>query len=227
MNMNLYPFSTPIILTDEIFASYGGNTGTSALAMRQAAFTIAEELLTDDIGTFLLPVRVTGSYSFQPGQPPITLDHGYVNAVHLIRLYDTQERNYYTISGTANLYASLRNAEYGILDIHYLLTNCQGCAYSTYSPYKFEVVYTAGLPTGTANHPNFELVLTMMSTIVINEMLGYGNETSGNVGVQEFSNQNYREVRTKLKNTVYGNSATAQFIHKLVGKWRKYRYVKL
>ena len=225
--MNLYPFSTPIILTDDIFESYGGNTGTTTAAQRQAAFAIAEELVSEDIGTFLLPVRVTGSYQFQYNQPPITLDHGYINTIHLIRLYDTQENVYYTISGTANIYASLRDDVYGILDIHYLITNCQGCGYSQYTPYKFEVVYTAGLPTGTANHPNFELALTMVSTGILNQMLGYGNETTGDIGVQEFANQEYREKRTKLKKTVYGDSATMQFVHKLLKRWRKFRYVKL
>ena len=53
--MITYPFSTPIILTDDIFVQYGGQTGSSTPLQRQGAYWVAEKQATNYIGTFLLP----------------------------------------------------------------------------------------------------------------------------------------------------------------------------
>ena len=89
------------------------------------------------------------------------------------------------------------------------------------------MVYQAGLPTGTANQPNMLLALSTYADIVMNEIIGFGNEAPGGVGVQEFSNQSYREKRTKLGKTGFGSSARAQFVSRLLTSFRKLRYVKL
>jgi hypothetical protein len=118
--------------------------------MREVAYSIAEEFATDDIGTFLLPTIITGTY---PYHSPLLTDYGYVSQVILVRFIDTQERIYYSISGTANVYASLRDDTYGIIDIHHMFGNCQCATNLQPFPYKVQVVYEAGLPTGTANNP--------------------------------------------------------------------------
>jgi len=58
-----YPYASPIILTDAIFTAYGGHTGSSATAQRTAAYLIAEMAATADIGSFLLPTTVTGTFA--------------------------------------------------------------------------------------------------------------------------------------------------------------------
>ncbi|GAF73015.1 unnamed protein product, partial [marine sediment metagenome] len=69
--------------------------------------------------------------------------------------------------------------------------------------------------------------LSTYSDIIMNEIMGFGNEAPGGVGVQEFSNQGYREIRTKLGKTGFGSSARAQFVSNLLTSFRKHRYVKL
>jgi hypothetical protein len=220
-----YPFTSPIIMTDDIFINYGGETGTTTSYQRQAAYTIAEELIVRDLQTFLLPYTVTGTY-YVANIAPIQLDYGYVNNVSLVRFIDAKEDIYYTVSGTANVSVSLRDPVLGLVDLHWLYTNCSSCSAAS-TPYKIQVVYNAGLATGTANSPLFEQALMMVSESALNEIRGYGNETSGDVGVQSFSNQQYRESRINLIRTTLGSSAKMQMVHKLLRQWRKPRYMRL
>jgi hypothetical protein len=221
-----YPFTTPIILTDEMFVNYGGETGTTTTFQRQAAYAIAEELVVRDLQTFLLPYTVTGTYLLTYNALPLMLDYGYVNSVELVRFIDTEESIYYTVSGTANISASLRDPILGLVDIHWLYTNCSGCS-ATALPYKIQVVYNAGLATGTANSPVFEQALTMVAESALYEIRGYGNEASGDMGVKDFANQQYRESRINLIRTTLGSSAKMQMVHKLLSQWRKPRYMRL
>jgi hypothetical protein len=224
--MNFYPYQYPIILTDEIFDAHGGILSDSKPALRQIAYTVAEEAVSDDIGTLLLPTIVTGTASWNLINPIIT-EYGYVNSVHLVRFLDTRENIYFTASGTANVYVSLRDDTYGLIDIHRIFGNCQCISSSNPYPYQVQYVYQAGLPTGTANAPKILLALTTYSDMVLNQIEGYGNEADGLVGVSEFKNQDYSEVRHNLKQTIFGSSARSQFVSGLLTKYRKHRYVKL
>src|SRR4030043_6695 len=56
---------------------------------------------------------------------------------------------------------------------------------------------------------------------------GIGNEAPGDVGVQDYRNQQYSESRAALIRTVFGTSARAQFVYKLFTKLRKHRWVGL
>ena len=222
---DIYPYNYPIILTEKIFQDYGGIIGSTIPAMRQVAYSVAEEFVTDDIGTFLLPTIVTGTYYYS--QSTLLTDYGYVNQVIMVRFLDTQEKIYYSISGTANVYASLRDDTYGIVDIHSVFANCRCVSSFNPYPYKIQMVYEAGLPTGTANNPRVLLALVQAADMVLNQMEGFGNEADGLVGVEAFKNQDYFEKRHSLKNTVFGSSAKAQFISNLLVKLRKHRYVRL
>ena len=218
----IYPYNTPIIMTEPIFQKYGGDINGSTPEMRQIAYVIAEEAVTDDVGTFLLPTTITGTYSYNLIHPLIT-EYAYVHSVNLVQFLDKKQEVYYSVTGTNNVYVSIRDDTYGIIDIHYLLLNCQCNPY----PYKINVSYTAGLPTGTANNPKFLLALTTYTDMVLNQIEGYGNEADGLVGVSEFKNQDYSEKRHNLKRTIFGSSARAQFVSDLLVKYRKHRFVGL
>jgi len=222
----IYPYSSPIILTDDIFQKYNGNINASTPELRQIAFTVAEEKVSEDISTFLLPTTVTGTFSFEHTRPIIT-DYAYVNQVNVVRFLDTEEDIYYSVTGTNNVYVSIRNDTYGIIDIHSVWLNCQCSNRWGLYPYKVQVSYTAGLPTGTASSPNFLLALTTYADMVLNQIEGYGNEAEGLVGVDQFKNQDYSEVRHQLVRTSFGSSARAQFVSDLLVKYRKHRFVRL
>ena len=211
-------------MTDAIYVMYGGHTGTTTTAQRNAAFLIAEMAATEDIGSFLLPTTFTGTYTPEYGRP-LMLDYGYINSVDLVRFIDEQDAIYWSQAGTANYYVSIRgNGKRGIIDIDYLVAHCNCCSSGEF-PYKVQVVYNAGLQSGTSYHPDVLLALTTYAEIIINEIIGYGNEAPGDIGVQDFSNQQYKESRVALLRTSFGTSARAQFATKLLTRLRKLRYV--
>jgi len=223
----LYPLSTAIIMTDDIFELYGGDSLLGTEEQRAAVYFIAEEAVSRDISTLLLPVVVTGTYTWEQYSPFIVTDWAYVHRVDIVRFVDTKEDIYYSISGTDNAYVSINDKTYGKIDIHSIFGNCQCVSSARPYPYQIQIVYQAGLPTGTATQPNMLLALTTYSKLVLNEIIGYGNESPGLVGVQEYRNQGYSELRTKLRQTKFGSSSQAQFIFDLLSSYKTYRNVKL
>lgn len=224
--MNFYPYSTAVIMSDSIFISYGGHMGDSTQAQRNAAYWIAERQLCDDLETFLLPTIVTGTYLYNPMDKFLVLDHTYIHRVIKTSFIDTKETVYWSQLGTDNVYLSLRDDERGLVDIHWLLGNCNCTSYSQY-PYQIREVYEAGFSSGTSSSQDILLALTTYTDIILNEIMGYGNEAPGDIGVQSFDNQDYSENRITLIRTSFGSSAKAQFIKKLIQKYRRDRYVGL
>jgi hypothetical protein len=220
--MNYYPYNNAIILTDTIFTLYGGHTGSSVPAQRQAAYFIAEIAASDDLSTFLLPTIVTGTFLYNPLRT-FLLDQGYVTKIIQTKFIDKDESVFQTVLGTANEYVTLLDGEYGTVVIDPICGGCNAGAY----PFKVQFVYEAGFPSGTSYHPDILLGLTTYADIILNEIIGYGNEAPGDIGVQDYKNQQYTESRVALIRTVFGTSARAQFVHKLLTKYRNYRWVGL
>ena len=223
--LNWNPNTSAVILTDDLFNEYGGDITLGSDVQRQAGYWLAEWKATQDLSTFLLPTIYSGTFLFSGYE--LLLDHNYVSKVYLTRFIDFQERVYYTISGTANIYQSMASEERGILDLQYLIGNCGCHSASSPYPYKVQVVYETGLPSGTSYRPNVLLALTTYATIILNEVIGYGNEAPGDIGVAEYSNQDYREKRKGLVNNTFGKSAKATFAHGLLTGLRKHRHVSL
>lgn len=210
-----YPFVDAQILTDAIFLSYGGSTGTSTAFQRNAAYFIAEELASNGIGTPIAPATITGTYFYPQTGRTVQLDWMYLQNIVEIRFIDNGGSNYFTISGVANYDAAIRNQTRSIIDIFTICGNCYGCG-AGYAPYQFQIVYVAGLPATRAAAPNVSMALVEAAQMILNELLGYGNESVGGVGIEAFKNQDYFEKRTALINTVFGSSAKAQWIMQLL-----------
>jgi len=225
---NIYPYSSPIILDDDLFQKYGGDIGKAELTeMYQSAYLLAEMAVWGELETFLLPTLVTGTQYFQSSNQPYTLEYAYVNSVSSIMFIDTKEEVYYTITGTSTIHASLRDSTKGILDIHTIIGNCACHHHGRLFPYQVRTVYTAGLPTGTATKPDILMALVTYADIILNEMVGYGNESTGDIGVASFKNQDYSEVRVAILKTNFGTSARAQFIKQLLSRYKVRRHVGL
>jgi hypothetical protein len=212
----IYPYNAPVIMTDVIFTTYGGQVGSTVVAQRQGAYLIAEMAASADIDTLLIPTRVTGSYYPHPSDLYLLTDYAYVTNVANISMYDYRNNLIYsTAGGIQQGYFNVRNWELGQIDLFYPIY--WGI------PYRIEYVYDCGLPTGTSNSPDMLLALTTYANIILNEIMGYGNESVGDIGVQDFQNQQYRETRVKLLQTSFGSSAKANFAHKLLTRFRLHR----
>lgn len=219
----IYPYTSPIILSDIVYANYGQDVTKGNSGQRKAAYIIAEKFVWTDLDTFLKPTDVTGTFHYV-GQHSVMLDYAYINQIHWVRFIDTEENIYWTITGTNNVYVSLRDDTYGIVDLDWIISNCGCHSAGVSSPYQIQIAYNAGLPTGVSMQSDHLLALSMYADIILNEIVGYGNEAPGDARIDQFSNQSYSEVR-KLKNTTFGGSPRANFVNKLLQDLRKYRYV--
>ena len=224
--MQIYPFSSPIILTDDIYVAYGGKTGTFSVAQRQSSYLIAEMQATSYIGTFLLPTNVTGTYPYR-GSNLIPTDYGYVHQLNNVvvksrNLADT------TCSLTDNSACGyIYEDTFGYVDFKQVSSICGTRCYlgglfvPTDYPYQIQISYQAGLPTGTANQPPFLEALTILAQIDLNEKdpgnAGI-NEGTGDIGIQKFSSLDYSETRGEhsLVKTALGESAKSMRAKKLI-----------
>lgn len=217
---NLYPYTSPFILDDTVFEKYGGDVTLGTSDQRDAAYLIAEMDVSEHLDTFLTPTTVTGTY--QPAWT-IILDHAYVNSVSVVMFIDEKDNIFFTASGTGSGYFSLRDDTYGQIDLFYLKGIC-GCHNSYLN--KVQVVYTAGLPSGTVLQSKTLLALSTYAKIIINEIIGFGNEGPGDVGIESFNAQQYAE-RRRIQNTDFGSSPQAMFVNRLLKPLCRYRYVGL
>jgi len=227
--MVIYPYSAPIILTDQIFLDYGGKSGTFSPAQRQSSYLIAEMRVTNYIGTLLLPTNVTGTYPFM-NKHRIPTDYGYVQQLYKV---DVLSKGFLFSScdlvhneGCGYIY----NDTYGYIDFKQVALICGLSFYGGIGggaivvpniPYQIQISYQAGLPTGTASSPPFLEALTILAQEDLNEKdpgnSGF-NETQGALAVERFKSLDYMEERGKhsLVKTALGQSAKVMYAKSLI-----------
>jgi len=215
-----YPYNSNFVLNDGVFIAYGGRTGTSTQAQRNAAYQIAEAQMSEYLHALLQPTIVTGTFLWAISDPIVT-DWGRLLSVKAVKAISGDPTITYDYTATdLEHYVIIRNATFGYVDISLVPVVLAGCAVpqSNLYPYQIQMVYESGLPTATVCQPNALLALTMAAQITLNEIdnLTLANEAMGDVGVQSFSTQGYSEIRTALGNTAFGNSAKSQKIAQLV-----------
>jgi len=123
--MIIYPYSTPIILTEAIYTKWGGQSGSATHDQLQGAFWIAEKRVTDYIGTFLLPTTVTGTYPYTSKQF-ISTDYGYVHqilAANVLSINNVQNCTLASDSGCAFIF----DDTFGYLNFSCVTSIC-GCS---------------------------------------------------------------------------------------------------
>ena len=228
--MQIYPFDYPLVMTDILFSQYGGKLGSFSRQQLDAAYIIAETQVSNYIGTFLLPVVITGTYiTASTIVQRIVTDYGYVSQILRVAIKSKKV----TVAGGCELLnadgcAFIYNDTYGYLDVQRLQSLC-GCGQSNI-PYLYEITYEAGLPTGVSTQPGVLAALTIVAGITLNELypgvVGM-NETAGDAGIQEWESFGYHERRTAhaLRRTALGGSSiankAAQLIDSCVKKCRR------
>jgi len=128
-----YPFNGPIILTDTLYTSYGGWTGTSTALQRSNAYWMAEIQVSFHIGTLLLPTNVTGTFPVPRFGYPVITDWGEVTALNSVLVYS--KNSWYTCDLTSNSGCGyIRDNTYGYVDPACAMQCACGCS----SPTKFK-----------------------------------------------------------------------------------------
>lgn len=211
------------ILNDTIFTQYGGQTGTSVAAQRNAAYMIAEQGAIEEIGTFLVPTTVTGTFMWPkvndfriklPKQRLISI--GSVTTIHEAGCDCADDA--YELEGCAWI-VDVNN---GVVDLrecgNTLKAACSACSCNSgrfYGfPYQVRIVYTAGFASGqVAANPNALMGLVTAADIVLEQIIDpyAAPGGAGNPSLKGFSDTGYSEQYQFLKMTAFGGSPRANF----------------
>lgn len=220
--------TTPQILTDDIFTDFGGQTGTSTAAQRQAAYAIAEGQAASEIGTFVQPTIVTGTHSWPLTDTRLQLRYDRVISVpSLVAIHDAGcdcAENAIEISGCA----WIKSAGHGIIDIqecgNTVKAQCSGCCCGRFgnAPFQARIVYEAGLPTTAVDDPRLLMALTTVADLALEQIIDPSGAEGGpgDMGVQQFNSLNYSETRFPLVSTAFGSSARANYAATMISVFK-------
>lgn len=218
--------TTPAVLSDATFLAYGGQTGTSTPAQRTAAYAMAEQFAILEIGTFLTPTTVTGTFTWPiQGNYPVSdfrfkLPHQRVMAVGSVTaIHDAGcdcAEDAIEISGCA----WILDGDNGVVDLRECgntvqagCSNCS-CGHGGAGPLQFRIMYTAGLPAGlVAASPTALMGLVTAADLALEQIIDpQGSEGGpGDPSVASFSDTGYSEQRQFLRFTQFGGSPRANF----------------
>jgi len=226
--MTLNIVIAPVVVTDMIFVAYGGHTGTATALQRQAAYAIAEGQAAQEIGTFLLPTTITGTYSWPPMGQPLKLEHDrLINVAGVTAIHEAGcdcADDSVEIAGCA----WLLDAGNGVVDLracgNTLKASCAGCgcAGEMGMPKQVRIVYTAGLPATAAADPRLLLGLVVAADLALEQIIDPSGAEGGmgDPGVNSFSTQGYSETRRPLAMTAFGASARANYAARMLSHFK-------
>lgn len=216
--------TTPRILTDDIFFSYvtaqGNATGTAD--QRQAAYAIAEGQAVSELGTFVAPTTITGTYPWPPMGQPLQLQHTQLSGVlGVTAIHDAGcdcAEDATEIAGCA----WIMDADGGLVSLRECDNTAQGscagcqCGYGFGNgPLQARIAYTAGLPTGAALDPRLLMALSTAADLSLQQIVDmFGAEGgAGDPGIESYRSLSYSEKRTdaSVRMTAFGNSARANY----------------
>lgn len=224
-----------MIMTDDIFVAYGGQTGTTTAAQRLAAYSIAETQAAQELGTFLEPTTVTGTYSWPiMFGIPLQLPYTYLNSVASVTSIHEAGCDCADDSIELEGCAWIKDPEGGLVDLRQcgntLKASCSGCRCGGggwSGAYQARIVYNVGLPTSAASDPSLLQALTIASSIALGQMTDPQSAEggAGDPGIKSFRSLTYSETRAEssYKNTAFGSSALANYAANLL---KVYKYKK-
>lgn len=215
MQDTLYPYNHPIILTDQIYANYREYSASGTVYQRQAAYLMAEMQVSLELGTFLLPTNITGTYNYKDDL--IQLRWGYVNSIDSVLIYNVKCQCELVENEACAL---VYEPDYGYIRvIPKWWGNFCGCG-SYGVPFQAQVTYNAGLPTGMCSNPMLLSALAEAAYINLNQMVdANANEGGdGNPGVQQWSSISHSESRVKesVGNSIFGTSPLSNHIKNML-----------
>lgn len=219
---------SPGVLTESIFSTYGGYTGTATAAQLNGAFCIGEQRAQTELGTFLVPTSVTGTFlSAMALIGPFALDCTRIHSVDEAILFC--ENHYSETLRECTSYARIKEPTAGVVELRVSPGYCGSCGICGV-PLMFRINYTAGLPAGvSAGTPAILNAVTIAADLALQQMVDPSASEGGpgDPGVQQWGSFSYRETRTPLRRTGIGSSARANYAAELLRPWKVIRPLKL
>lgn len=221
----LLPTVLPQILTEDMFIKLGFFTGSASYYQIVAAFSIAENQVAREIGTFVTPTTFLGEFTIDPRYGNYIAPVGKlisINSVTFNEIYGNGSTR--LVSGTSYMI----DAEDGIFAVaqsQFDNSVCGGCfGSSSNGMLTFSASITAGYATGTlAADPLIQLALCMAADIALKMMYDEGigviyenlvrTLQVGRV-IQSF------ETKGMIGQTIFGPSSRGHYISNLLNGYK-------
>lgn len=215
------------ILTDQIFVDYGGQTGTSTVGQRNAAYMIAEQEASQYLNTYLIPTQVEETIPFPIHKDIIPLYYKPVISVESITLIrDVQGEVSQTIETEGRITLVDANSGYvRVSDIcsNNVLRNIPG------NIDRMKILYTAGYPDGTvSNNAKALMGLVTIAGLALEQITNpeQAEGGHGDPSLSSFSDAGYSESRQFLKMTTFGGSPRANYAQRMLSGLKYKRTMK-
>lgn len=215
---SLFLVTGTTILTDAIFAAYGGGeSGSGTASQRQAAYQMAETFAAQEIGTPLTPQSFTGIFSWWPNSR-LQLPHKRIQSVTAVTgLHELAcGCEPLELGGCAEIV----DADNGVIDLKGCGSGAAcACAWATgyrgQMAKRVEITYIAGIPNGlAAAYAGVLQGLTIAADIALQQILDCAPD--GDPSISSFSDSGYSETRQFLHQTAFGGSPRANYAARML-----------
>ena len=213
------------LLTEELYATYGFDTGTSqsTLLTSQAeiAVSITEDAIEGYLGTALCPTAFTerhtwpGYQIWRQGPRPLQLSHDRIINIASITTYHEEDK----CDCDTNTYTGchwIKDADTGIIEVvdDCWTADCAACCCTCEEAFMTDVSGTYGytdaqLAADTSDGRTVRFWIAQWAQEVFDALQGNPSSIIS-AGVIQWSSMNYSERLSVVKDTVFGSSSKAQ-----------------
>lgn len=225
------------VLTEAIFVQYGGQTGTATNAQVNAALQMGEQFAIQEIGTFLVPTTISGTFAW-PVDDRLLLPHTHVRSVSSITAIHEAgcscAADQVEISGCA----WILDYQAGIISLRECGDNVRqpgiACGCGTGGQYGgrllYQIVYEAGIQAGLVGANAAALMgLVTAADLALEQIIDpQGAEAGpGDASLSSFSDTGYSESRQFLMMTAFGGSPRANYAARMLRPLKYKRAMRL
>jgi len=224
------------VLTDNIFATYGGNLDSSSVGQRAVAYQIAEQFAIQEIQTFLVPTVMSGTFAW-PVDDRLLLPHTHIRSVSSLTAFHEAgcdcSDDQVELSGCA----WILDYQAGIVEFRECGDTVSGqsvacsCAYiSNGNPIQYQIVYEAGIQAGlVAANASILMGLTIAADLALEQIIDPGGSEGGpgDPSLSNFSDTGYSASRQFLVMTSFGGSPRANYAARMMAPLKFKRALKL
>lgn len=213
------------VLNDVIFRDYGGAVDAATAAQRRVAYMIAEQFAMEEIGTFLVPTTVTGTFVWPIQGSYFQLPYQRVSAVTSITTIHDAGCDCADDAVELSGCAWIMDGDNGVIDLrecgNTIQASCAGCSCGAggAEPMQFRAVYTAGIPAGVmAASPAALMGLVTAADLALEQIVDPAGAEGGpgDPMVTQYSDTGYSETREGLRMTAFGGSPKANFAARML-----------
>lgn len=212
------------VLTEAIFIEYGGQTGTATTGQINNALQMAEQFAIQEIGTFLVPTVVSGTFAW-PIHERINLPHRHVRTVSSVTAIHEAGCDCADDQVELSACAWIMDYQAGIVSLREcgnyiggsIACGCTGDGYG--EPLQYQIVYEAGIQAGlVAANASALMGLTVAADLALEQIIDpEGAEGgAGDPSLTNFSDTGYSASRQFLFMTAFGGSPKANYAARML-----------